>query len=297
MRISIHIRPLVYAVFVLLTASSVGRADDGKSFSRQMNEIKRSGAYIYSESSATNEAEAKEACDALLKIEITKFLTSDQSRADARIVKDIADYHREYLVQPRGDMVRVFGYIAKNSFSGEDGGKPEAAAPAAEEKKADVPVKAEEKKADIPVKQEKAEVTKEHAAETPIQTSENEPKTIQKTTPSTQTVSGPLKTDGLQLAKWQTDMLEGLAKEPDMTQAKKVLNRYKSQNRIKRSGDRSVSNPRPADTFYLIYGRSGNLVALLAPSASDRHFDMLTGTTTNLNDYKEYQHIWFQISQ
>ena len=279
-------KPLVYAILVFLTAASVGRADDGKSFSRQMNEIKRSGAYIYSESSAPNEAEAKAACDALLKIEITKFLTSDQSRADARIVKDIADYHREYLVQQRGDMVRVFGYITKNSLSGEDGSKPEAAAPATEEKKAD-----------DPVKQEKTEMTEEHPAEPPVLTSNNEPKTIQKTTPATQTVSGPLKTDGLQLAKWQTDMLEGLAKEPDMTQAKKVLNRYKSQNRIKRSGDRSVSNPRPADTFYLIYGRSGKLIALLAPSATDRHFDLLTGTTTSLNDYKENQHIWFQISQ
>lgn len=287
MRIYTHIRPLVYSVFVLLTTALVGRADDGKSFSRQMNEIKRSGAYIYSESSAPNEAEAKAACDAMLKIEITKFLTSGQSRTDARIVKDIADYQREYLVQPRGDLVRVFGYIAKNSFSGDNGDKPgKVATPAAEEKKTDVLVK-----------QETPEMTEGHPAELPVQTSEDEPKTIPETTPTKLTASGPLKTDGLQLAKWQTDMLENLAHEPDMTQAKKMLNRYKSQNRIKRSGDRSVSNPRPADTFYLIYDRSGNLAALLTPSSTDKHFDMLTGTMININNYNENQHVWFQISQ
>ena len=285
MRISIPrtIRLIIYAVFFFLMATLVCRADDGKSFSRQMNEIKRSGDYIYSESSAPDEKEAKAACDDLLKIEITKFMTSTgpQSRADARIVKDIADYPREYLVQPRGDMVRVFGYIAKKSISSEDGS---------------ISLEAEEKKVDVPIKQEYVALTEEHPAEPSVQTLDNKPK-MQEMTPDMRTVSDPLKTDGAQLAKWQTEMLESIANTPDMIQAKKMLNRYKSQNRIKRSGDWSVHNPRPADTFYLIYGRSGNLVALLAPSATSMHFDLLTGATINFNDYNKNPYIWFQISQ
>ncbi|MDE6402613.1 MAG: hypothetical protein K2K86_02260, partial [Muribaculaceae bacterium] len=106
-----------------------------------------------------------------------------------------------------------------------------------------------------------------------------------------------LKTDGLQLARWQVDMLENIVREPDMLQAKKLLNRYKSQNRIKRLGDRSVTNPRPADSFYLIYGDNGTPAALLAPSSTGMHYDMLSGTTVNLNNYTSNQYYWFQISQ
>ena len=108
----------IFLVFAFMLSVTGVRADDGRSFSRQMNDIKRSGDYIYAESSAPTEADAKTACDALLKIEITKYLVSidSQSHAGGRIIKDITDFNCEYLVQTRGDMFRVFGYVNKRKI-------------------------------------------------------------------------------------------------------------------------------------------------------------------------------------
>ncbi|MDE7386816.1 MAG: hypothetical protein K2N28_06720 [Muribaculaceae bacterium] len=304
----------LFVAFTLLITSLAAVADEGKSFSRQMNEIKRSGDYVYAESSAPNEADAKAACDALLKIEITKYLVSvdPQSQTDGRIIRNISEYNREYLVQPRGDMIRVFGYVTKSSISSGKKGGAKKTAP--QPQKADEEPVAEQE----PV-QEAETVTEQPAAEPeeymapstaaaeaeadlqPAEAPVAEPEPQVTQAPAPEPVSQPrtegLKTDGLQLARWQTDMLENIVREPDMPQAKKLLNRYKSQNRIKRLGDRSVTNPRPADSFYLIYGDNGTPAALLAPSSTGMHYDMLSGTTVNLNNYTSNQYYWFQISQ
>jgi len=42
----------IFLVFAFMLPVIGVRADDGRSFSRQMNDIKRSGDYIYAESSA-----------------------------------------------------------------------------------------------------------------------------------------------------------------------------------------------------------------------------------------------------
>lgn len=255
----------IFLVFAFMLPVIGVRADDGRSFSRQMNDIKRSGDYIYAESSAPTEADAKTACDALLKIEITKYLVSidSQSHAGGRIIKDITDFNCEYLVQTRGDMIRVFGYVNKGNISSPEKKNTEnlPAVPTA-------PTHTETATTDIPA-----------------------------TDPPSRPTAANLKADGLQLAKWQLDMLENIVSQPDMTQAKKLLNRYKHQNRIKRLGDSTISNPRPADSFYLIYNGSDMPVALLAPSMTGSHYDMLSGATVNLENYNGNQYLWFQISK
>jgi len=266
----------LYAVLALLMATVAALAQETKSFSRRMNEIKRSGDYVYAEASAPNEADAKAASDALLKIEITKYLASE-SQDDMRIVKDISAYNREYLVQPRGDMVRVFGYVAKSSVA---------------------KAKKEDKK-DKDKKKDEAQPQPEKTAEpeTPA-TSDKQPadEPVTEQPAAENTVAG-LQTGSLQLARWQIDMLENIIKEPNMAEAKKVLNRYKFQNRIKRLGDRSASNPRPADSFFLVFGDGSAPAALLAPSATDEHFDMISGATVNIGNYSSNQYLWFQISK
>lgn len=283
---------LFLALIFFIAAIGV-QADDGKSFSKQMNEIKRCGDYVYAESSAPNEADAKTACDALLKIELTKYLASvdSQSKSDRRIIKDIADYNREYLVQPRGDMTRVFGYVAKKDISGTGSAKKAAAKPA--EKKKEAPV------TDVKTEQPKnVDNERDLPPLTPdVTPMENLSDDSAVTKPSSQLTSGQLHTGGLELAKWQIEMLESILGEPDMVRAKKLLYRYKSQNRIKRMGDRSVSNPREADSFYLIYDSSDKPVALLAPSTTPDHYDMLSGTTVSLNNYNKNQYFWFHISK
>lgn len=281
------IRKVRFILASLLLMATIGiRADEGKSFSKQMNEIKRSGDYVYAESSAPNEADAKAACDALLKIEVTKYLQSIDPQGSDRIIKNIGDYSREYLVQPRGDMTRVFGYISKTSISkakkDSSAKKPKPAEAVKEEAKQalpDVAVAEESHEAADSISVEKSEVKSEAAQ------------------PEAHQQSGNLHTEGLQLAKWQIEMLESIVKEPDMMAAKRMLNRFKNQNRVKRLGDKSVANPRPVDSFYLVYDSAGKPAALLAPSSGSDHYDMLSGTMTNLEKYNGNQYYWFQISK
>lgn len=300
---------LLLVFSLLLTAIVTIQADEPKSFSRQMNEIKRSGDYVYVESSAQNEADAKASCDALLNIEITKYLasTGSQSQAGGRIGNKLADCNIEYLVQTRGDLVRVFGYVAKNSISPSTSDKKPQPAKATNEEKQKVTTppsaakKAEETKEESPadalaktvttkvattkVATTKADATEAAASESPV------------AAPASHSSVDPLKSEGLELAKWQLDMLETIAKQSDMIKAKRLLNRYKNQYRIKRLGDKSISNPRPTDTFYIIFDNNNKLIALLAPSSTANHYDMVSGTTVSLDSYSDNPHYWFQISQ
>jgi len=268
---------LLFVFSLLLTAIVSTQADERKSFSRQMNEIKRSGNYVYVESSAQNEADAKASCNALLNIEITKYLTSSGSQPQdgGRIGNNIADCKIEYLVQPRGDMVRVFGYVAKSSISSNEDGKPEQTAAPAEATEAELPAPASDT------------VTATTAA------SNDTPET----SPAPQKTVDSLKSDGLDLAKWQLDMLETIVKQPDMLKAKRLLNRYKNQNRIKRLGDKTTPNPRPTDTFHIIFDTTNKPVALLAPSSTANRYDMVSGTTVSFDTYSGNPYYWFQISQ
>ncbi len=282
----------LYVMLILFMVALGAQADDVKSFSKQMNEIKRSGDYIYAESSATSEDEAKTACDGILKIEITKYLASanTQSQAEARIVKNIADYNCEYLVQPRGGMTRVFGYVAKKDIL---------------KCTKDNDVSVSEKKVEQKDNGNKGtKIPKEVRDEMVLQRTPSDASSVENAggdeevvEPVTQFQGKKLNTEGLQLAKWQVDLLESIVKEPDMMQAKKRLNRFKYQNRIKRLGNESVSNPRPTDSFFLIYGKSGKPVALLAPSTTNEHYNMLSGTTDNFDNYSGNKYFWFQISK
>lgn len=255
---------------LLMTFVGLGAAET-KSFSKQMNEIKRSGEYVYAESSAPAEADAKAACDALLKIEITKFLSEKEQGADARIVKDISSYNREYLVQPRGDMTRVFGYVAKKSIVSSAGKQ--------KEKKQEAPAPAVEPEQSV---ETAAEPAVEPAAEPVAEPAE---------------APGELVTGTLQLSAWQKTMLETIVAASDMAEAKKLLNRYRYQNRIKRLGDDTVRNPRPTDSYYLVFDADGNRAALLAPAMGSEHLDMLTGSPKSLDDWAGRRYLWFQISK
>lgn len=265
---------LILLVVTALTAV----AQEGQSFSKQMNEIKRSNEYVYAESSAPTEADAKAACDVLLKIEITKYLASVNpgSAQQSRLMKDISDYKRDYLTQTRAEMVRVFGYVAKSAIDakekmGHDGGGKD-------EKTENTPV---------PVTPTPVAVTMSPAAgsDPAVQSS-----------PASSSV--PLQAGDTDLARWQYEMLQSVVDKPDMMEAKKLLNRYKSQNRIKRLGDHTATNPRPADTYYLVFDNTGHPRMLLAPSGGNSRYDMLSGSTVDFfTATGGASYLWFQISK
>lgn len=282
----------------------IAYAENEKSFSKQMNELKRSGDYVYAEASAPSESDAKSACDALIKIEVSKYLASQNADAGNEIVKNISNYNRKYLVQPRGDMTRVFGYIAKTDIAAAGNITPVTRPQPSEETAVkEEPVKEE------PVSEENITEEEEMEAEGCLEAGEENAaaETASAETPaethvetSAETVStsrNGLNSAGLNLAKWQIDMLTTVAAAPDMAAARKTLNRYKSQNRVKRIGDNNTANPRPADTYYLIFSGSGGPKALLAPASGKEHTDMLSGSTSTLDSYAGAQYLWFQISK
>lgn len=286
-------------------------SQEQKSFSKQMNEIKRSGSYVYAEASAPNENDAKAACDALLKIEITKHFAAEEvsTRSGARLIKDISDYNREYLVQPRSEMIRVFGFVAKSDISGKTEQRqptapaveqpattaptveqPAATAPAVEQPAATAPTKptVEQPAATAPA-------VEQPAATAPTEPTVEQPLAAQQSVQSSTALT--LHTDGCNLAKWQIDMLQKIVEQPDMLQVRKVLNRYKAQNRIKRIGANTTANNRAADSFYIIFDESGSTVALLAPSSTNSHYNMSSGSTINFDKNLTNQYLWFQISK
>lgn len=282
----------------------IAYAENEKSFSKQMNELKRSGDYVYAEASAPSESDAKSACDALIKIEVSKFLASQNADTGNEIVKNISNYNRKYLVQPRGDMTRAFGYIAKTDIAAAGNITPVTRPqPSVETAVKEEPVKEE------PVSEENITEEEEMEAEGCLEAGEDDvaAETASAETPaetpvetSAKTVStsrNELNTAGLNLAKWQIDMLTTVAAAPDMAAARKTLNRYKSQNRVKRIGDNNTANPRPADTYYLIFSGSGGPKALLTPASGKEHTDMLSGSTSTLDSYAGAQYLWFQISK
>lgn len=276
-------------IFLLaITSVIVCYAQEKKSFSRQMNELKRSGDYVYAESSAPSEADAKEACDALLKVEVSKYIASAIPDSDGKIIKNIGEYNRKYLVEPRGDMTRVFGYIAKKDIGVEKSkGKRESAS---QKKESSPETPKEEPATEVSVALPSEDAVDEPVAEAPAQEA-----AIQQESPAGAT--SDLHTDGLRLAKWQIEMLRTLADAPSLMEAKKTLNRFKTHNRVKRLGDRNVSNPRLTDSFFLVYDENGNLAAFLAPSQNSGHLDMLTGETKSLGNFAGLQYLWFQISK
>lgn len=305
------------ASIALLATAIVARADDGKSFSKQMNEIKRSGKYIYAEAAAPDENQAKAACDDLLKIEITKYLAENSGPdSDTRIVKNISGYHRDYFTQIRGDLIRVFGYIAKSDIKIPEAADVVQAAPTVSQEDTVEPSVKSETPDDMTAEpetvdsvagatqvsepeatQEASDTEEATATTTPDSSAESTISQSQDSTAGRQASNGGLKTEGMQLARWQIEMLESVVAQSNPLEAKKLLNRYKTQHRIKRLGDNTVSNPRPADSYYLVYGSSNAPIALLAPSATDSHYDMISGENVNISNYKGNQSFWFQISQ
>lgn len=259
----INLRKILSLATCIALCTLIGAAqDEAKSFSKQMNELKRSGDYVYAEATASTEADAKAACADLLKIEITKELSGNDDKSQ-QIIKDVSDFNIEYLTQPRGELVRVFGYVKKSDIGAESSAKETVAQ--------------ETTVAQPTVSQPTATqpVVAEPATQADIQ----------------------LNTADQGLAKWQIDMIQTVAEQPTKMKAKSVLNRYKNQNKVKRLGDNTAANPRPADTFYIYYGADGAPVALLSPGSGDARYDFFTGATANASQYSGLEHLWFQISK
>ena len=277
----------LFLLMICLCASWQSVVAQGtKSFSKQMNELKRSGDFLYAEASAESESAATAACNELLKIEITKHLSAEGN--EQRIIRDLSDYKCEYLVQPRGEITRVFGFIAKASIT--------VPAPAADGGNA---VKHAVKAPPLPpgVNTATQEAPLAESEETQSQPAPASPQNAKGASANGSGLS--FNTGDMRLAKWPEEMLRSAAEASTKSkmELKKRLNAYKAQNKIKRLGDNTNSGSRMSDSYIVYFNDEGKPEAFVAPSASSERHDFLTGTTINSGALSVNNYIWFQISK
>ncbi len=103
------------ALFLLLSPASA--QNDTATATKQINSIKMSSDYIFAESTATTEQEAKDNARLLLEVNIEEWIKSKQSDA-----KDIQGYVAKAgnsileVKTTRGNRFRVFLYVRKNDI-------------------------------------------------------------------------------------------------------------------------------------------------------------------------------------
>lgn len=293
------VKYIMMLVCAIVALSASAQSDD-MSASKRINKIKRDGSYIYAEATAATEAEAKSLCDDIIKVEISKYVASKRNlaSADQVIIKD-ANYDKEYLSMPRGEMTRVFIYVKKSDIeagggnvttmsAGEIKGINEAQTRSKEEVAASSPASVESQAT------EKAPSPQTQGASATQPMPEKQPLVA---APQSSASKPVLVISGTELSKWQNDMLADIAASSDMAEAKKKLNRYKSQNKVKRIGDNTKAPAGPSVLCYAVYGNGGRLEALIAPGSECPYVDVITGQCSDISNFPGKKYLWFTLSK
>lgn len=277
-----YLKYVMLFVSALIAVSMAAQSDD-MSVSKRINKIKRDGAYIYAEATASTEAEAKSICDDIIKVEISKYVASKKnlSNADQVIIKD-ARYEQQYLSMPRGDMVRVFIYVRKSDIEGGNNASILSSGLVNEINEAQD--RARELAAERAAAQESTPTVQETAPEPTPVVSEAAPRPA-------------LVSTGTSLSKWQKEMLADIAASKDMADAKNKLNRYKAQYKVKRIGDNTTAPKGPSVLCYAVYGDGAILEALLAPGDNSPFIDMISGDSSDISRYPGKKYLWFTLSK
>lgn len=298
-------RLLKYVMMLVcaLIAVSASAESDDMSASKRINKIKRDGSYIYAEATAATEAEAKSLCDDIIRVEISKYVASQKnlSNAEQVIIKD-SHYDKQYLAMPRGEMTRVLIYVKKSDI--EAGGKVTTMSAGEindinDAQTAVRDVTAAQRPAPAPAPQPTAEKV---SSPDPEQETAPSPQPVAEeqhpeAAPQTQAPAVTLVTSGTGLSKWQNEMLNDIAASSDMADAKKKLNRYKSQNKVKRIGNNTSAPSGPSVLCYAVYGDGNRLEALLAPGNDSPFVDLITGQPSDISKFPGKKYLWFTLSK
>ena len=276
-------RLLKYVIMLVcaLIAVSASAESDDMSASKRINKIKRDGSYIYAEATAATEAEAKSLCDDIIRVEISKYVASQKnlSNAEQVIIKD-SHYDKQYLAMPRGEMTRVLIYVKKSDI--EAGGKVTTMSAGEINDINDAQTAAR----DVAAAQRPA------PSPQPVAEEQHREAATQTSAPAVTLV-----TSGTGLSKWQNEMLNDIAASSDMADAKKKLNRYKSQNKVKRIGNNTSAPSGPSVLCYAVYGDGNRLEALLAPGNDSPFVDLITGQPSDISKFPGKKYLWFTLSK
>lgn len=264
------IRKLIILISIItISATSLF----GQSDVKRINSIKRDPAYLWQEATAATEQEAYDAAEVGLLTIINEYAANNPgSAAAADMVRNNLAQHCSKITMPRGELTRVFLYIAASQLS------PAVEIPAAPVTETPaVPVQ------DIPAAP--AEDTTSDAADTASEVKYDKdpiPENIAPVVP--------------EIAKaWQREIVKKLIGASDIVAANAMLARMKAEYKIKRYGP--LTECKDLDKSWLIlFDDSGKIKALLGPKESERP-EYISQTYRSLSDYSGLNAVWFVFAK
>lgn len=260
---------------LLLVTICLGAMAQEESPSKRINTIKRNSSYIYAEATAATEDEAYETANLLLTKYLSEYIVSKKSlkQADNVLVKDKAS-HSEKISMQRGSMFRVFVYVKKSDIEPADNVEV---------------ITQQEAEANVPKVVEKKEL-KSSVEDIAQQGSTS-------TTSSQEQTSTTNLTLDSSLSEWQQAALMDLASKTNIHGVNVAISKLKAQYKVKRSGDKTRSCPRPEEACYIVFGDSGNIVAMLSAQKNGVRTDYISGSTHSLEEYSGNDYLWFTFSK
>ena len=234
-----------------------------ESDSKRINSIKRNNQYLYAEATMKDAQEAYDTALELLRGYIDEYAQSKRrlESADNLIIRNV-ETNTQRINMKRGEMTRVFVYVKKSDI---------------------LP-------AENPMIMETAPI---------IEDTEVSPAEVNSISPTEATPDAEVTTEGdvslkLPIA-WQQQVIDELLKCKNLPEAKALLNRMKSEYKIKRCGIRFNCRNK-ADCFWVVGDPDNNLLTVLGPGSGQRtNFKSLQ--KDSLENYHNEMDIWFTMSK
>ena len=285
-------------VTLLLLAALTTLMTGAQSISKQINDIKRSDAYLSAEATLETTEKAYALAQELLSKQIEEYAASQKSlkKAPNVIVKDVAG-KAEQLQMNRGQMVRVFLYVKKSDIIAANNTQvlvksdsPLPSPPRGEG--VDTPA--------ITTTQTTVPTTAKPIAETPIATTpvaatpaSAEP-TASKSDHSLPSGRAGEGAAGVGVPSWQQSVINELMGCATATEVQQKLNRLRATMKVKRYGAPDTCR-KPADAFWIIIDANAQVKTILGPADNGQRMNFRTGDYDALSAYTGMGSIWFTL--
>jgi hypothetical protein len=257
------IRKITFTLTLMLIMLPLSAQNDVK---QAINEIKRSPAYFYAESTMADEGQARDAANVLLAQFINDYVKENSISGVERVTSDNLN-GVEYKSMPRGTMTRVFAYVHRSVYipgyqdptgadngggSGSGGGSGVGSGGGSDFNSA-----------------------------TAIAGANNKPVVA--------VISGELSMIGRRA-------VGELLAEADLPSAVKQLAKLKSENIVKRYGTIRDCRNTAASCWIIAQSDSGMAIVTILGPGSDTRTNFKTDSDDSLANYSGYNAVWFELN-
>ncbi len=251
---------------------------------RQMNMIKRSSQYIYSEATMATAEEAHQVAYERLLAEIKTYAQGKKQLTDENniAIRNISS-KCESIEMPRGEMFKVFLYVKKSDIN--------------EAANLTVLVKDGENASEVVSIGNEWTLKPDTVQDLPSENKETgKKKTGDPVKVATNVNHSGAADPSLKLNEaWKQKAIDELLNAPSFAEARSLMSVMKREFKIKKYG-------RPAEcadwngAFWLIGDAEGRVVTVLGPE-DDGRTDFRKLSKTDLNEFSGYDAVWFTLSK